>query len=113
MNWEQSFESLHKAIKTKQQGQTTARQLAGEYVEFWAGFNEQNMDKLELLLESIVYDLRQRPEIEHKDELMIRFGFSMLQKSIELCNLELKHKDKVDEHKRKMHTHKPLGRKDI
>ena len=83
------FATLHAVIRQRQEGKTLAKELAGDNSDFWGGFNRQNKDKLEMLLESIIYDMRQEHRYTNEDELLFRIAFKELQSTLEACEGEL------------------------
>jgi hypothetical protein len=86
MDWKK----LHKAIERRSKAQTTARAFTGVNFNFWAQFARENIDKLDLLNECILLDMRQKGDMSYENEIYARQALEGLVEVIKLCNTELK-----------------------
>ena len=107
MNWDK----LHRVLTTRKEGVTPIDNLVGGNKTFWAQFSRASADKLDDLIQCLVFDLRSKHPITWENECYIRMAFESLKEVIQACENEKKMedvKDKIDQEKehQRMKAHK-------
>lgn len=100
MNNEINWEEIHKSFDQRIKGNTTARQLVGEDVHFWADFYKKNKDRLKKLNSCMLLDKRLHTNMGEEQDKWFRMGLDSIMLAMVACENDIK-REEIEAKKKK------------